>query len=125
MPTGFEKFSKKALQEEPITIGRKPQAEQKVEEVQAKAEPVKVEQPKPQVERPVVQRASRVVEVETKRRGRPKKEDRSIDELVTVTIQMHQDAKDRLSEMKFREHKNMWELAEEAINDLYSKYYGK
>lgn len=129
MPTGFEKFSKRALQEEPITIGRKA-VEEKVAETSAKPEPAKVEPTRPQVERPVVerpvvQRASRVVEPETKRRGRPKKEDRDSEGLATVTIQMHPEAKDKLMEMKFREHKNMWELVEEALDDLYCKYYGK
>lgn len=111
MATGFEKFSRRALQEEPIVIGRK--AEEKVEE------PVKTEQPRPAVARPV-----RAGESETRRRGRPKKAGRDTEGLVTVTIQMHPEAKSKLEEMKFREHKNMWELAEEAIDDLYSKYYG-
>lgn len=119
MPTGFEKFSKRALQEEPISIGRKPVQEEKTEEA-----PIRIEPVRPQVERPV-QRASRVVEPEVKRRGRPKKAGRDTDDLATVTIQMHLDAKTKLEEMKFREHKNMWELVEEAIEDLYTKYYGK
>lgn len=117
MPTGFEKFSKRALQEEPIKIGRK--AEEKVEE------PIRTEQPRVQPER-IQARATRVAgESETRRRGRPKKAGRDSEGLVTVTIQMHQDAKGKLEEMKFREHKNMWELVEEAIEDLYSKYYGR
>lgn len=119
MPTGFEKFSKRALQEEPISIGRKPQIEEKTDESPARVEPAR--QP---VER-TAQRALRIGESEAKRRGRPKKAGRDSDGLVTVTIQMHPDAKSKLEEMKFREHKNMWELAEEAIEDLYSKYYGK
>jgi len=117
MATGFEKFSRRALQEEPIVIGRK--AEEKVEE------PVKTEQPRPAAaERPAVARPVRAGESETRRRGRPKKAGRDTEGLVTVTIQMHPEAKSKLEEMKFREHKNMWELAEEAIYDLYSKYYG-
>lgn len=117
MPTGFEKFSKRALQEEPINITRK--AEEKKEE-KVDLQPVRTE---PQ--RQPAAKAERPVEQEVRRRGRPKKVGRDTEGLITVTIQMNPDTKTKLEEMKFREHKNMWELTEEAINDLYRKYYGR
>ena len=103
MPTGFEKFSKRALQEEPINITRK--AEEKKEE-KVDLQPVRTE---PQ--RQPAAKAERPVEQEVRRRGRPKKVGRDTEGLITVTIQMNPDTKTtRISSSGSNRHTDIWTI---------------
>ena len=112
MPTGFEKFSKRALEEEPISFAKKPaEGDGKTQEDKQVEKLSRVTRAtvRPTVERPTGRR----------------REGAEMKNLVTVTIQLTPETKGKLDEMKFREKRKIWELTEEAINDLYSKLYGK
>lgn len=109
MATGFEKFSKKALQEEPISFVKKndePEPRVVVKEVEA----------------PVRQTRREITPRKTASRKRESKE---MLDLTTITVQISEETKTKLDEMKFREKRKIWELTDEAINDLYRKLYGK
>ena len=113
MATGFEKFKKKALAEEPIRIGQ-PQVGEKEAKEEKREEPVR----RPRSERPA---ATVTPASEKPARGRRKKE--QMEGLVTITIQLRPETKLKLEEMKFRGKRLLWELTDEAINDLYDKLY--
>lgn len=109
MPTGFEKFSKKALQEQPISIR-------------------KVEQPEPEV-KPVIRETAAVpavpVETEKPRRGRKPIVREDDEEIFTMTIKIKMSTKLKLDELKFTERKTLQDLTAEAFEDLYIKYRSK
>lgn len=108
MATGFEKFSKKALTEDPIRIEGPTKTKEESEETR-KAEPAKTM---------VKRRATlRTAPEEKRTRRREQKEG-----LETVTLRLSSDTKRKLDEMKFRSRRLLWELVDEAINDLYEKF---
>ena len=115
MATGFEKFRKKALAEEPIRI-EQPQVEETEAKDERREEPVR----RSRSERPAAP-ASAAPATEKPARGRRRKE--QMEGLVTVTIQLRPETKSKLDEMKFRSKRLIWELTDEAINDLYNKMY--
>ena len=104
MPTGFDKFSKRALEEEPITINNRRGA----------AAPAPAEQPAAP-EAKEVAKLSRAI-----RKDEPKPAEKK--ELFPLTIQIEMTTKRKLDELKFTQQKKLKELAEEAFEDLYKKY---
>lgn len=96
MPTGFEKFSDKILNEDPIRIDRKR----------------KTESP----ERREVKHSRH--EGESRRR-----KEADLQDLKVLTIQLPAETKSLLDEMKFRSKRLLWDLCDEAIKDLYNKLY--
>ena len=121
MATGFDKFKKKALEEEPIRIVQPTETEAgRKEEPQEREQP---RQPRSQrVERPAQAAAADTSSPEQPKRGR-KRKGAQMEGLVTVTIQLRPETKSMLDEMKFRSKRLIWELTDEAINDLYKKMY--
>ena len=115
MATGFEKFRKKALAEEPIRI-EQPQAKEAEAKEERREEPIR----RPRSERPTAT-VNAAPASEKPARGRRKKE--QMEGLVTITIQLRPETKLKLDEMKFRGKRLLWELTDEAINDLYDKLY--
>lgn len=109
MPTGFEKFSKKALQEQPISIRKVEQSEQEVKTVVREAAPVQAT--------PVV--------AEKPRRGRKPIVRDDDEEIFTMTIKIKMSTKLKLDELKFTERKTLQDLTAEAFEDLYIKYRSK
>lgn len=103
MPTGFDKFSKRALEEEPITINNRRGGA-------AQAEPEKTPEAKD------VAKLSRAVRKEEEKPAEKK-------ELFPLTIQIEMTTKRKLDELKFTQQKKLKELAEEAFEDLYNKYH--
>ena len=117
MATGFDKFKKKALAEDPIMIVQPGKSETGANEVeQEREEPVR----RSRSERPAAP-ASAAPATEKPARGRRRKE--QMEGLVTITIQLRPETKSKLDEMKFRSKRLIWELTDEAINDLYNKMY--
>lgn len=114
MPTGFEKFASKALKEEPISLAKKPApAEQ----------PLKVEVVRKEVRRPE-EPAAPVVERETAPRTRKgSRPEAEKEDTVYICVGIKGETKTLLDEMKFRSKRKIWELVDEAINDLYQKMY--
>lgn len=120
MPTGFEKFSRKALEEQPINIRR------------AEAgEPLNETPEKKQVERlsefvgiRTTQPTVAAMPEEKPRRGRRPKETDPNEEIFTMTIKIKMSTKLKLDELKFRERKTLQDLTAEAFEDLYKKYMG-
>lgn len=106
MPTGFEKFSKKALQEQPISI-------RKVDQPEPEAKPV-VRETVPVQAVPVV--------AEKPRRGRKPIIRDDDEEMFTMTIKIKMSTKLKLDELKFTERKTLQDLTAEAFEDLYKKY---
>ena len=115
MATGFKKFSEKVLAEEPIRI-EQPQVEETEVKEERREEPVR----RSRSERPAAP-ASAAPATEKPARRRRRKE--QMDGVVTVTIQLMPETKSKLEEMKFRSKRLIWELTDEAINDLYNKMY--
>lgn len=120
MPTGFEKFSKKALQEQPITIRKvdQPAAEEKtVEEQQVAKLTTAVRQTAPVQAAPAAE--------EKPRRGRKPIVREDDEEMFTMTIKIKMSTKLKLDELKFTERKTLQDLTAEAFEDLYAKYRDK
>lgn len=115
MPTGFDKFSKRALEEQPITINSR------------KAEPAPEVPVRTPEEKPAA-KMSRAVRIEEAKPAEPaaKKEAKETEkkELFPLTIQIEMTTKRKLDELKFTQQKKLKELAEEAFEDLYRKYKG-
>ena len=120
MATGFQKFAKKALEEEPIRIGQP--TKQETEDNEVEQERGQVRQPRQRAERPAPAVAAESPASDQPKRGR-KRKGAQMEGLVTVTIQLRPETKSKLEEMKFRSKRLIWELTDEAINDLYNKMY--
>ena len=119
MPTGFEKFSKKALQEQPINIRKVEAAEPVTETPEAK----QVERLSEAVGiRTTQATVAAAVPAEKPRRGRKPKETDPNEEIFTMTIKIKMSTKLKLDELKFRERKTLQDLTAEAFEDLYKKY---
>jgi len=104
MPTGFDKFSKRALEEEGISINNRRGA------ATAAAVPEKPEEK-------AVAKLSRAVKIEEPAQPEEKKK------LFPLTIQIEIETKRKLDELKFTQEKKLKDLAEEAFADLYAKYH--
>lgn len=121
MPTGFEKFKSKALKEEPISIVRKSedvrQAEENpFEQMRRSADSRRAREEAPAAEPGRVQEKPQARESGRKRSGA------ELNGLVTVTVQLREETKAKLDEMKFYQKRKLWELVDEAVSDLYKKY---
>ena len=103
MATGFDKFSKKALAEEGISILNKGSLN--------KADETAHQEPAP------TQKATRAAEKRGYSSAAAEKE-----ETFQMTIVVRMDTKRMLDEMKFHQRRSYKELAEEAFKDLYKKY---
>ncbi len=93
MPTGFDKFRKKTLEESPIKINT-PSDFNGEPEAAAQAT--------------------------AGRKAAVKKEERS---LVNFMAQISPETKTKLDEMRYRLKRKNWELVDEAVKDLYDKYF--
>ena len=114
MPTGFEKFKQKALAEGPIHI-----------EQPAKQEPeVKVEKEERSSAATKSKKNSKTSSVEERpsTETRRKRKNEQLENLETVTLRLSSETKRKLDEMKFRSRRLLWDLVDEAINDLYDKF---
>lgn len=120
MATGFDKFKKKALAEDPIMIVQPGKSDTGANEVEQERDPVRPSRQRS--ERPAPAVAADPVAPEEPKRGR-KRKGAQMEGLVTVTIQLRPETKSKLEEMKFRSKRLIWELTDEAINDLYNKMY--
>lgn len=110
MPTGFDKFRKKTLNEGPIMIS-KPEQGSETREAAAAARPEmkKVEEMPASV--PAVVAPA------------PVKKKKEAEDLVPFNAQMARETKKLLDEMKFRSGQTIRELIDEAVKDLYKKMY--
>lgn len=103
MPTGFDKFSKKALAEEGISLKPKTAAQPEQEKTPEEKE---------------VKKLTATVRAGEKK---AKKEEAPKEETFQMTIVIKMDTKRKLDELKFVTRKSYKELAEEAFEDLYRK----
>lgn len=110
MPTGFDKFRKKTLNEGPIMISKPEQgSETREAEAATRPETKKVEE-MPATAPAVVAPA-------------PVKKKKEAEDLVPFNAQMARETKKLLDEMKFRSGQTIRELIDEAVKDLYKKMY--
>lgn len=116
MPTGFDKFKKKALEETPIKIN-KPSDFSGEQEENAQAGSREQETVDTSSRRP----AAAQPEAASGRKTAAKKEkDRS---LVNFMAQISPETKQKIDEMRFRLKMKNWEIVDEAVKDLYDKYF--
>ncbi len=108
MPTGFDKFKKKTLDEGPILISRPKQGSETGES----AAETRTEVKKPTSE-PVPAPAAEPA----------KKKAKEAEDLVPFNAQMARETKKLLDEMKFRSGQTIRELIDQAVKDLYRKMY--
>ncbi|MGM9742619.1 MAG: hypothetical protein ACI3ZC_06125 [Candidatus Cryptobacteroides sp.] len=120
MATGFQKLANKVLDEDPIKIVQAGKSDTGANEVEQEREQVR--QPRQRAERPAPAVAAESPAPDQPKRGR-KRKGAQMEGLVTVTIQLRAETKSKLEEMKFRSKRLIWELTDEAINDLYNKMY--
>lgn len=114
MPTGFDKFRKKTLEESPIRINMPSDFN---EESQERAQAERQEKAKQYSRRQSAVSGPEAAE----RRTKAKKEgERS---LVNFMAQISPETKSKIDEMRFRLKKKNWELVDEAVQNLYDKYF--
>lgn len=131
MPTGFQKFANKALQEGPISINGQQQGETPESREVKKFETVS----RTGMESRGGARARRIDEEETtiqKEETQPVEKaaeaaevQKPVEKLFQVTIKIKPETKEKLDWLKFTQKKKFMELAEEAFEDIYKKYGGK
>lgn len=134
MATGFEKFSKKALSEEPISLITKKEKPAAAQTSQPEEKPTAAvagrvnRNPVPEtiqaeVVVPAVTTAA-TAEGEgsaASKRGRRPKPDTG-EEIFAMSIKVRMSTKLKLDELKFRQRMTIQDLCEEAFADLYDKY---
>lgn len=115
MPTGFDKFRKKTLEESPIKINTPSDFN---EEPQLNALAGRQEKAMPYSVRP----SAAQPEAAGKKTATKRERDRS---LVNFMAQISPETKTMIDEMRFRLKRKNWELVDEAVKDLYDKYFKK
>lgn len=129
MATGFEKFSRSVLSEAPIKINKPAESEGYAaheEEDDDGRDRAEVHEPESAYGRTSLavspRRRTAADEPKAKRASSRKSGSRS---MVGFMVQISPETKTKLDEMKFRLKMNYWEIVDEAIGDLYDKYYKK
>lgn len=127
MPTGFQKFANKALQEGPISINGQQQGETPESREVKKFETVS----RTGTESRGGARARRIDEESIPQKEQANQpaeaaaESSEVLKLFQVTIKIRPATKEKLDWLKFTQKKKFMELAEEAFEDIYKKYGGK
>lgn len=110
MPTGFDKFKKKTLDEGPILISRPKQGSEAGESVA---------ETRTEVKKP----ASEPAPAPAPAAEPARKKSKEAEDLVPFNAQMARETKKLLDEMKFRSGQTIRELIDQAVKDLYKKMY--
>ena len=120
MATGFEKFKNKALAEGPIQINT-PKQNAATYETPAEERPkTELREPATAYERTAAHAPSYIEPVHEAPAERGRRQKR---EATSMLVQVSPETKAKLDEMRFRLKKKNWELVDEAVKDLYDKYF--
>ncbi len=116
MPTGFDKFRKKTLEESPIKINTPTDFSVEPEEAQTGRR----ETATPHGGRQETAQTEATAHATAGRKTAVRKEERS---LVNFMAQISPETKTKIDEMRFRLKRKNWEIVDEAVKDLYDKYF--
>ncbi len=123
MPTGFDKFRKKTLEESPIKINT-PETSYEQAEEEKKSDTAAVSEQAGAIERNAERKASsRSVTTAKIIRGKNTGKKEQERELVNFMAQISPETKQKIDEMRFRLKMKNWEIVDEAVKDLYDKYF--
>ncbi len=117
MPTGFDKFRKKTLEESPIKINTPADFNGEPED---DARPGRGETAAQHTGRQETAQSEATVHATAGRKTAVRKEERS---LVNFMAQISPETKTKIDEMRYRLKRKNWEIVDEAVKDLYDKYF--
>lgn len=117
MPTGFDKFRKKTLEESPIKINTPSDFNGEPEDDARTGRGETAAQHAGRQETAQPETAARGT---AGRKTSVKKEERS---LVNFMAQISPETKTKIDEMRYRLKRKNWEIVDEAVKDLYDKYF--
>lgn len=117
MPTGFDKFRKKTLEESPIKINTPSDFNGEPED---DARTGRGETVAPHAGRQETAQPETAARGTAGRKTSVKKEERS---LVNFMAQISPETKTKIDEMRYRLKRKNWEIVDEAVKDLYDKYF--
>ncbi len=117
MPTGFDKFRKKTLEESPIKINTPSDFNGEPED---DARPGRGETAAQHAGRQETAQPEATVQATSGRKTAVRKEERS---LVNFMAQISPETKTKIDEMRYRLKRKNWEIVDEAVKDLYDKYF--
>ena len=117
MPTGFDKFRKKTLDESPIKINTPSDFNGEPEDDARNGRGETAAQHAGRQETAQPETAARGT---AGRKTSVKKEERS---LVNFMAQISPETKTKIDEMRYRLKRKNWEIVDEAVKDLYDKYF--